>query len=62
MDRAPVHHGTVGNVKVLDANPPHTFEQAGSKAVSKLRYQPVIQGGKPAAVNTQVRVVFRMPK
>jgi len=54
--------GTVGNVKVLDANPPHTFEQAGSKAVSKLRYQPVIQGGKPAAVNTQVRVVFRMPK
>lgn len=54
--------GSVGNVKVVNAAPARTFEQAGIKAVSKLRYQPVIQAGKPAAVNTQVRVVFRMPK
>jgi TonB family protein len=54
--------GTVGNVKVLNAAPVHMFEQAGIKAVSKLRYQPVMQGGKPVAVNTQLRVVFRMPK
>jgi TonB family protein len=54
--------GTVGNAKVLNSNPAHAFEQAGIKAVSKLRYQPVMQGGKPVAVNSLVRVVFRIPK
>jgi TonB family protein len=54
--------GTVGNVHVLNASPPNTFEQAGIKAVSKLRYQPVMQGGKAIAVNSQVRVAFRIPK
>jgi len=54
--------GTVGNVRVLNAVPPHAFDQAGTKAVSKLRYQPVMQGGKAVMVNSQVRVVFRLPK
>lgn len=54
--------GNVSNVKVLNATPPRTFESAASKAVSRLRYQPVIQGGKAISVGTQVRIVFRVPK
>jgi protein TonB len=54
--------GTVSNVKVLNATPPRTFESSASKAVSHLRYQPVIQGGKAIAVGTQVRIVYRVPK
>ena len=54
--------GSVSNVKVLNATPPRTFESSASKAVSHLRYQPVIQGGKAIAVGTQVRIVYRVPK
>jgi protein TonB len=54
--------GTVSNVKVLNASPPRTFDSSASKAVSHLRYQPVIQGGKAIAVGTQVRIVYRVPK
>ncbi len=54
--------GTVSNVKVLNATPPRTFESSASKAVSHLRYQPVIQGGKAITVGTQVRIVYRVPK
>jgi TonB family protein len=54
--------GAVSNVKVLNATPPRTFESSASKAVSRLRYQPVIQGGKAIAVGTQVRIVYRVPK
>jgi TonB family protein len=54
--------GAVSNVKVLNSTPPKTFESSASKAVSHLRYQPVIQGGKAIAVGTQVRIVYRVPK
>ena len=54
--------GNVTNVKIVNSAPAATFDQAASKAVSKLRYQPVIQDGKAVAVDTQVRVVFRIPK
>jgi TonB family protein len=54
--------GSVSNVHAVNAAPANVFEQAGIKAVNKLRYQPVMQGGKAVAVNTQLRVVFRMPK
>ena len=54
--------GNVANVKVLNSAPAATFDQAASKAVSKLHYQPVIQDGRAVAVDTQVRVVFRIPK
>jgi protein TonB len=54
--------GAVSNVKVLNSTPPRTFESSASKAVSHLRYQPVIQGGKAIAVGTQVRIVYRVPK
>jgi periplasmic protein TonB len=54
--------GSVSNVHAVNAAPANVFEQAGIKAVNKLRYQPVMQGAKAVAVNTQLRVVFRMPK
>ena len=54
--------GAVSSVKVMNATPPRTFESSASKAVSRLRYQPVIQGGKAIAVGTQVRIVYRVPK
>ncbi len=55
-------NGNVSNVNVLNATPPRTFESAATKAVTRLRYQPVIQGGKAISVGTQVRIVFRVPK
>lgn len=55
-------NGAVSNVKVLNATPPRTFESSASKAVSRLRYQPVIQNGKAIPVGTQVRIVYRVPK
>jgi TonB family protein len=54
--------GSVSNIKVLNSTPPRTFEASASRAVSHLRYQPVIQNGKPVAVGTQVRIVYRVPK
>jgi TonB family protein len=54
--------GNVSNIKLLNASPPRTFEVSATKAVSHLRYQPVIQGGKAISVGTQVRIVYRVPK
>jgi TonB family protein len=54
--------GSVSNIKVLNSTPPRTFEASASRAVSRLKYQPVIQNGKPVAVGTQVRIVYRVPK
>jgi periplasmic protein TonB len=54
--------GSVSNLKVLNASPTRTFETSAIKAVSHLRYLPVIQGGKAITVNTQVRIVYRVPK
>jgi protein TonB len=54
--------GSVSNIKVLNATPPRTFESSATKAVSRLRYQPVVQGGKAISVGTQVRIVYRVPK
>ncbi|HMH27721.1 MAG TPA: energy transducer TonB [Steroidobacteraceae bacterium] len=54
--------GNVSNIKLLNASPPRTFEASATKAVSHLRYQPVIQGGKAISVGTQVRIVYRVPK
>jgi len=54
--------GSVTNIKVLNAAPPKVFEASAGKAVSHLRYQPVVRGGKAIAVGTQVRIVYRVPK
>jgi TonB family protein len=54
--------GLVSNVKVLNAVPPKTFDASATRAASRLRYQPVLQNGKPTPVSTQVRIVYRVPK
>jgi TonB family protein len=55
-------NGSVTNLKVVNATPPKVFEASAAKAVSRLRYQPVVQGGKAISVGTQVRIVYRVPK
>jgi periplasmic protein TonB len=55
-------NGSVTNIKVLNATPANVFEASATKAVSHLRYKPVVQGGKAIAVGTQVRLVYRVPK
>jgi TonB family protein len=55
-------NGSVTNIKVLNATPPKVFEASATKAVSHLRYQPVMQAGKAIAVGTMVRIVYRVPK
>jgi TonB family protein len=52
--------GSVTDVKILDSSPPGIFEAAASRAVSRLRYKPVMQGGKAVAVLTKLRVTFRI--
>jgi periplasmic protein TonB len=54
--------GSVSNIKIVNAAPARTFEASASRAVSRLRYQPVIQGGKAISVGTQLRIVYRVPK
>jgi TonB family protein len=54
--------GSVNSVTVLNSTPAKVFESAAIKAVSRLRYKPVIQNGRARAVATQVRIVFRVPK
>jgi periplasmic protein TonB len=52
--------GAVSDVKVLDSNPTGIFEKSAVKAVERLRYQPVMDGGKATAVSTKVLLIFRM--
>jgi protein TonB len=54
--------GTVANVKVTNSSPPRIFDNSAVKALSRLRYQPVLQDGKAAAVSTDLRIVYRVPK
>jgi len=52
--------GAVADVKVLDSNPSGVFENAASRAVSRLHYKPPLEGGKPTAVHTKLLVIFRL--
>jgi TonB family protein len=54
--------GKVTNVKVLASDPAGVFETAATKAISRVRYQPAVQGGKAGAVSTKLRIAFRMSK
>jgi protein TonB len=52
--------GAVSDIRVLDANPTGIFETAATKAISRLRYKPTVDGhGKPIAVSTKMLVIFR---
>ena len=54
--------GVVSDLKVLSATPPGVFEKAATGAVSRLRYKPVLDAGKPIAVSTKMLVIFRLAK
>jgi TonB family protein len=54
--------GKVTTVKLLGSSPTGVFEAAATKALSRLRYKPMTQGGKPIAVGTQLRIAFRLSK
>jgi TonB family protein len=54
--------GSVTNVRVVNSAPPKVFDSSASRAVSRLKYQPIMQGGKATAIGTEVRIVYRVPK
>jgi TonB family protein len=54
--------GKVTGVKVLDSSPAGVFEAAATRALSRVRYKPMLQGGKPIVVATKLRIAFRMAK
>jgi TonB family protein len=55
-------NGSVSNVKVVNSEPANVFDSPATKAVSRLRYKPYLKDGKPIAVGTMIRIVFRVPK
>ncbi len=50
--------GTVTDISVLHAKPAGTFDQAAMKAVSKWRFDPVIENGVALEKRTAVRLSF----
>jgi TonB family protein len=52
--------GKVTAVKVLESYPAGVFDAAAVRAVSRVRYKPMLQAGKPIAVNTKLRIAFRL--
>jgi TonB family protein len=54
--------GKVTKVMVLDSSPPKVFDGAASRALSRMRYKPVLQGGKPIVVNAKLRIAFHLQK
>ncbi|MGB6307107.1 MAG: energy transducer TonB, partial [Steroidobacteraceae bacterium] len=54
--------GKVTALKVLDSSPPGVFEAAATRAMARVRYKPPMQGGKPTAVATKLKIAFRMSK
>ena len=53
--------GKVSDVSVRATSIPGVFEDAAVKAVSQLRYKPVLNDGKPVPVRSQIRVRFTLP-
>jgi protein TonB len=54
--------GKVTKVKVLNSNPVGVFDTAAANALTRLRYKPTMQAGKPIAVNTKLRIAFKLQK
>ncbi|MHB8477697.1 MAG: energy transducer TonB [Steroidobacteraceae bacterium] len=54
--------GKVASITVVNSNPTGVFDAAAVRALSRVRYKPVLQAGKPAAVGTKMRIAFKMSK
>jgi TonB family protein len=54
--------GKVTGVKVLESSPTGVFDAAAVRALTRVRYKPLLQSGKPVAVTTKLRIAFRLAK
>ena len=54
--------GKVTKVAVLNSSPAGMFDAAATKALSRARYKPVLQDGKPVMVASKLRIAFRLSK
>jgi protein TonB len=52
--------GTVQDVVVVEAEPAGMFENAAIQAVSKWKFKPRIEGGKPVAIRAEQVVTFKL--
>jgi protein TonB len=52
--------GKIVDAQALKSTPAGVFDAAALDAVNHLRYQPFVKDGKPTAVTTKIRVVFRL--
>ena len=52
--------GTVTDVNVVDASPAGIFDSAATDAISQLHYAPFVKDGNPIAVETKLRLKFRL--
>jgi TonB family protein len=52
--------GKVASVSVADSSPAGVFDAAAIRALSRVRYKPTLQGGKPVVVRTKVRIAFKL--
>ena len=56
-------NGTVKDVKVIEAQPEHMFEQAAVEAALKNKYKPKIVDGRPITVTgVRYRITFEMER
>jgi TonB family protein len=54
--------GKIASVSVVDSSPASVFDAAAIRALSRVRYKPTVQGGKPVAVRTKIRIAFKLAK
>ncbi len=54
--------GKPTKITVLGSSPAGVFESAATRAIARVRYKPPLQGGKPIAVTTKLRIAFRVSK
>lgn len=54
--------GKVTKVVVLNSSPAGIFDAAATKALSRARYKPWLQDGKPVMVGSKLRIAFRLSK
>lgn len=52
--------GSVGDVKVVDAQPRHVFDSAATDAVRHWKFQPAMKAGVAVAVQQQKRIDFKL--
>ncbi len=52
--------GKVAKVAVLNSSPAGMFDAAATKALSRVRYKPMLQDGKPLMVASKLRIAFRL--